>query len=536
MKKRLKLLRYKSVRIAVLFKLIEAFLCVLSSYSLSYIVVSNVDELIKNVSWILLIFFSYAVSMFVSNKSQALSEYYVVQDIKQKTDKWMASLSFEKYHKKDHGEWLSIYVNDVNRVTELTLNKYFSMVENLAVTIFVFLSLFSIHYSMAVIALISLLLMSIVPKFFQKTLSKYILGLQGSKEKYLSKMRELLQAYDTFQENTAFHLFLRKSRRASEDFSKFVLQTQKFTSFMSSCLTLTNSIVTVIALTLLSYNVMLGNVKAGAFLSVSALFPSFGAAVMQFLSEKEFYNSGQKLYDSKFSMVNNENFNEEYFIKAYTEKVQDDEIEYNFEKKTKDINNMKLNSIQLKYDNKTISFPERVEFKSGFKYAIIGESGCGKSTLLRILTGQEKNYSGDYEVNQEILDGDLFDNMSYVNQTTFLLNDTVRNNIDFEGTASQEDLENILKMLNLENISLDQKIVDNGKNLSGGQRQRIAIARALLRKKSIIILDEATANLDKVTANKIENYILEKVDTVIMISHHLTKNIEDKLDKIIRLG
>lgn len=177
MKKGLKLLRYRSVRIAVLFKLIEAFLSVVSSYSLSYIVASNVDELIKNVSSILLIFSSYAVSMFISNKAQALSEYYVVQDIKQKTDKWMASLSFEKYHKKDHGEWLSIYENDVNRVTELTLNKYFSMVENLAVTIFVFLSLFSIHYSMAVIALISLFLMSIVPKFFQKTLSKYILGL-----------------------------------------------------------------------------------------------------------------------------------------------------------------------------------------------------------------------------------------------------------------------------------------------------------------------------------------------------------------------
>ncbi|MBE6049953.1 MAG: ATP-binding cassette domain-containing protein [Clostridium sp.] len=77
---------------------------------------------------------------------------------------------------------------------------------------------------------------------------------------------------------------------------------------------------------------------------------------------------------------------------------------------------------------------------------------------------------------------------------------------------------------------------ENENNLSGGQRQRIALARILSRKKKILILDEATANLDLKTAEFIEDFVLDSEYMVIMISHHLSEKSKRKLDKIYNLS
>ncbi|MDY4002385.1 ATP-binding cassette domain-containing protein [Streptococcus orisratti] len=532
---KLKLLNYRSVRLAVGATVFTALFEVLMSYSLSFLVTSTVSKLIRNVLFVLGIYLIYAIGMYLQLKLKGLANYYVSQDIKQQADKWIANLSYQDYHEKDHGEWLSIYVNDVPKVIELTLTKFLSMTEKASVTVFVFVALTYIHYSMALLALLSLAFMTFIPRLFQKNLAKYILQVQNSKEIYLSKMRELLQGFDTFLENTAFNIFLKKSRQASFNYSKAVYNSEKFTSLMSACLTFTNAFVTVIALGLLSYNVINGRVQTGAFLSVSSLLPTFGASVMEFLSEKEFFQSGQTLYSSKFSNLGQFNAQEDFFTKSgfiHAVPMPTDQ----FSSQEKSISELALEKIVLIYQNKEIRFPEKLKFLKGKKYAIIGESGCGKSSLLKIIMGEITDYQGDYKIDNKGVSGALFDSLSYVNQTTFLFNDTIRHNIDLLGKHSDDDLKKLLTTLHLEYLSLDEKIEDNGKNLSGGQRQRLSIARALLRNKDILLLDEATANLDKETAEGIEQYILSTECMVIMISHHLSSSTEKSLDKVLKLG
>lgn len=72
---------------------------------------------------------------------------------------------------------------------------------------------------------------------------------------------------------------------------------------------------------------------------------------------------------------------------------------------------------------------------------------------------------------------ELFDSIAYVSQSTFLFNDSLRNNIDLNGTHTDEEIINILENLKLSEFNLDYRIQENGKNLSGGQRQRLAIAK-----------------------------------------------------------
>lgn len=97
-------------------------------------------------------------------------------------------------------------------------------------------------------------------------------------------------------------------------------------------------------------------------------------------------------------------------------------------------------------------------------------------------------------------------------------------------------LKELLHHLNLDSLSLDTELVDNGKNLSGGQRQRLALARCLLRDKEFIVLDEATASLDATTAKEIEALIFEKAHTLVMITHRLSEENYTELDQIIELG
>lgn len=534
----MKLLAYRSVKLAVVVTVFTAILEVMVAYSLAFLVADTAHELLRNSLLVAGIYVVYGVFMYLNAKLRALSLYHVSQDMKQKTDKWLAALSYQDFHQKDHGERLSVYVNDVNKVLDLTLTKYFSMVEKATVTLFIFGSLFTIHYSMALIALASFAIMAYVPSLFQKALSSHILGVQEAKETYLGKMRELLQGFDTFMENTAFSVFLRKSRQAAHQYATTNLNADAFTALMSACLTLLNSLLTVIALGILSYNVMKGRVPAGAFLSVTALLPNFGSAVMEFLSEKEFYQSGQTLYQNKFGMIANPAFSEPIFYQAVkpTSRILMVKEDLPNDVLQTDVESLVLNDVAVTFDNNQLAFPTELTFDKGQKYAIIGTSGCGKSTLLKILTGQLRDFSGQYEINGEQPSTNLFQQLSYVNQTTFLFNDSIRHNIDLTNQHRQEDLAAMLTMLGLEQFHLEDEIVDNGKNLSGGQRQRLAIARALLRDKSVLILDEATANLDEATSRQIEDYILSTGKMVIMVTHRLTEQLKNNLNQIITLG
>lgn len=129
----------------------------------------------------------------------------------------------------------------------------------------------------------------------------------------------------------------------------------------------------------------------------------------------------------------------------------------------------------------------------------------------------------------------LFDTIAYVGQQTFLLNDTLLNNITLGKDVSIEQVNDMLLNMSLTEFSLDDMIYESGKNLSGGQRQRIALARALIQDKPIIILDEATANLDKETTLFIEKYVLQLKKTVFMITHHLQEELHDYIEEVVKI-
>ncbi|MFD0704437.1 ATP-binding cassette domain-containing protein [Alloscardovia venturai] len=519
----MKILKYKYVKSATFLTTLASIFDVLTAYSLSFLVVSDIKKLIRNLALVAGIYICQSIFLFFQLRLSAQASSHMTQVLNQNIDEFFAQMSFQKFHEKDRGERLSLYINDVPKVIELTLDKFISQVHIAATAIAAFIALINIHYSMGIIAVITFLVMAGLPKLFQTQLGTYISGLQDEKALYTSKARELLQGFTTFFEQNIFSVFFAKSYKATKKYADYQLRTQTFTAFMSACLTVANGLISVISVAIMAYLVIIEQAQAGALLAVVSLIPNFGASVTQLLSEHEFYKSGQALFAEKLSFASDNpnledlpgsQLNDLATAPSYTLKTQD---------------------IIVNYD-KPLTLPNTT-FEFGKKYAIVGESGSGKSTLLKILLGEIENYNGKVFVgSQEKLPvQNLFNAVSYVNQETFLFNDTVKNNIDPLNKLSDTQVHNLLEQVGLANISPDQIIQDNGKNLSGGQRQRIAFARALARGKKILILDEATANLDKQTAAKIENLALHTRGTVIMITHHMNNALRHQLDNVIEL-
>lgn len=212
----------------------------------------------------------------------------------------------------------------------------------------------------------------------------------------------------------------------------------------------------------------------------------------------------------------------------------------------------KLNGFSEKIEVKDLTYgyePEShvlkdldVQFDAGKSYAIVGGSGSGKSTLLNLLMGSSSNYQGEICIDgvsiKNIESESLYQLMTSVQQNVFVFNDTIRNNVTMFHEFSDKEVTLALERSGLSELiekrGEDFVCGENGANLSGGERQRISIARALLRKSPIILVDEATAALDAATARAVSFSILNLVGmTRIVVTHRLEEAILRRYDKIL---
>lgn len=183
-------------------------------------------------------------------------------------------------------------------------------------------------------------------------------------------------------------------------------------------------------------------------------------------------------------------------------------------------------------------------FDAGKSYAIVGGSGSGKSTLLNLLMQSRSDYRGeilfDKEELRQINTASLYDVMSIIQQNVFVFNRSIVDNItmfkDFEDKEIQRAIEQSGLVTLIEEKGKDYMCGENGSALSGGEKQRISIARSLLRKTPVLLVDEATAALDNETAQHVLESILKlKNLTRIVVTHDLEENILKQYDEILVL-
>ena len=212
---------------------------------------------------------------------------------------------------------------------------------------------------------------------------------------------------------------------------------------------------------------------------------------------------------------------------------------------------IKFENVSFKYNSeeKEVLKSINLELQGERMTALVGHSGSGKSTILNLIPRFYNILDGDIKIdNQSIYNTKIFSlrkNISIVSQDTTLFDDTVKNNIAYANLdASDEEIFEAAKLSYSEEFinNLPNKyetiIGEDGVRLSGGEKQRISIARALLKKSPIILLDEATSSLDSETEEKIQKAIniLTKNRTTLVIAHRLTTILNSNKIYVINNG
>ena len=218
------------------------------------------------------------------------------------------------------------------------------------------------------------------------------------------------------------------------------------------------------------------------------------------------------------------------------------------ENKIKDIQeakNLIVKKAEINFKNVEFSYSSNSEdkvlnginlkFSGGQMTSLVGHSGAGKSTILNLIPRFYDIGNGDITIDDQSIYKtkieSLRNNISLVSQETTLFDDTIKNNIKYANIdATDEEILKVAKLsycdefINLLPKKYETIIGENGIRLSGGEKQRISIARAMMKKSSIILLDEATSSLDSEIESKIQEAlsILTKNRTTIVIAHRLS--------------
>ena len=208
-----------------------------------------------------------------------------------------------------------------------------------------------------------------------------------------------------------------------------------------------------------------------------------------------------------------------------------------------DVKNLRYENGEIVFENVNFDYSEddkilksiNLKFPGKKMTALVGQSGAGKSTILNLIPRFYNIHDGDIKIDhQSIYNSSLYSlrkGISLVSQDTTLFDDTIKNNIAYADLdASDDEIKEAAKHSFADEFieKLPQKyetiIGENGIRLSGGEKQRLSIARAILKKSPIILLDEATSSLDAETESKIQKAInfLTKGRTTIVIAHRLS--------------
>ena len=213
-----------------------------------------------------------------------------------------------------------------------------------------------------------------------------------------------------------------------------------------------------------------------------------------------------------------------------------------------EVHTLEFDRVSFRYEEDGPPVLEDVTFSlvPGRRVAVVGPSGAGKSTLVHLVLRFWDPTTGEVRLGghdtREYSQEDLRREFAVVSQDTHIFNDTLRGNLLIaRPEAADEELEHVLGQAQLSGLvrrlpeGLDSPLGEQGLSLSGGERQRLAVARALLKEASLLVLDEPTANLDPITERELldATYELMRDRAALVVTHRLVRM--EEMDEIIVL-
>ena len=437
---------------------------------------------------------------------------------------------------KHTGKYISNLTYDVNMITNLLSNTLLNLFKDSLTLIGLLSVMFFQNWKLSLIALIMIPFASITARTLGKRMRKVSTEAQeksGYLTKYLIEIFKNHKLIKIFQrenyENTRADKYIEELKEKSKKIAIVYVRTAPIMETMTG----------IIIAILIFYS---GKLIFNDELGINNFFSFLAAMMLAYQPVRALatlnigINQGISAAKRILPIIDNE--------QTILDKKQSKDLEITKGK-------IEFKNVNFKYESKNeiVLKSLNLSIEGGKMSSLVGHSGAGKSTILNLIPRFYDVYSGDI-----ILDGNsiynlkiksLRDNISLVSQDTTLFDDTVRNNILYANPeANDEDIDKATELSFAKDFieklpkKYDTIIGENGVTLSGGEKQRLSIARAMLKKSKIVLLDEATSSLDSETENKIQEAInyLTKDRTTLVIAHRLSTILNSNKIFVVEQG
>ncbi|KAB1440221.1 ABC transporter ATP-binding protein [Candidatus Galacturonibacter soehngenii] len=451
----------------------------------------------------------------------------VTKGLRQRTFYGIFQRNAKAFHDVNTADYLSATTNDIKLIEENFLNPLLLVLQYLVMFIMTLKLLFEISPTIMLCLIGCIVVMILVPSILGNALQRRQETFSHQNSSFTQKLKDYFLGYEVI-----------KSYQMEEKIKKeFEHENKRFTDtrfHVEQLLSLNEGVSEILAfLTQFSgmfigaYLIIKGEITAGTLVALIQLSATFVSPVMIILQNIPKISGITPVIKRIDALI------------EYQEDLFGDKILSSFEDK------INMEDVTFSYkENQPVLNGLNLSIHKNKKYAIVGKSGCGKSTLVKLLTGYYSDYQGkiSYDDNNlmELKIQELNRMISTIHQSVYMFDESVRENICLYETYTEEELADALdksgvtQFLGSLTDGISTLVGENGKNLSGGQKQRIAVARALIRKKPILILDEGTSAVDMQNAYDIEKSLLEVNDlTLITITHNMNYDILSLYDEIL---
>ena len=511
----------KLILFIILASISAVFIQFFRGYVLDSAINKSRDIIYYGITMFLLIVLEILFTYLFFTASNKLTSVYI-EDLRSDIFRSILSKNYKDFYANDKGNYISKLINEVTLIDEKFFSNLCTFLQVSIKALLVLISIFLLNWKLSIIAIFLMTLPLYIPKLIQNKIknlnSKYV----NSINNLTSLLNDYLSGYEIIHNYSLTQIFIKKfidkNYNTQYDFYK-MRKISSLSRTLSMILSYFSFFIVVIFST---YLVFKGEFSVGEFFAAIGLVDQLSWPIISISINIQNFIAAKPVINSILPYINT--------INANTKNSNTDKI-----------SNIVFDNVCFSYNEKQLIKNFNVEFKENKKYLIKGESGSGKTTLINLLLGFEKLDSGNIFINGKVCETeDILGKISIVRQETFLFNDTIRNNISLHEDIEDENILKILNTVNLTKFSsvedLDTIIENSGINLSGGEKRRIILARALIRKKDVLILDEPLANLDKNNAHLIEDLILKINDvTLIVISHTFSEEKLKEFDEIYSL-
>jgi len=437
------------------------------------------------------------------------------------------SLPYSYYKNKTTGEMIS-RINDLFYIKNVISKIIVTIFLDIILSLVTMIILFNINKTMSIYLIIIIIIYIVIFLIFRKSIKDMTNIIQEDNSKINSLLVESISSYETIKGLNIEKIFQKKINNLYLNSINNNLNFNKLINTQELFLDLFEGIILLFVIYLGSTYIMDKSLTIGSLIT-------FNSLVYYFISP----------------IRNSLDFYKEFFYVNNSIKRINNILNYKYQKLDNKTNlevngNITIKNLEFSYNNKSnIINNITLNIKDKDKVLILGPSGSGKSTLLKLLykyynVKRDKIYLNNYDINDYSLQ-DIRENITYISQNEVLYNDTIRNNIILDRNITDEEFLKVCNMVYVCDIvkdnllSYNYVLEESGANLSGGQRQRIVLARSLLKKSKIILIDEGLneidINLERKILKNIFSYYKDK--TIIIVSHRLD-NI-DLYDKVINV-